>query len=106
MARSAKPLPPAAPVLNPDQIRWGIERCIAELEAFDLQTVQKRYNIAEVVAIETSIADALGAAFGHGTRRYNNFKGAANLDQGSHVARMGTAFEIFPRFYGMQAAID
>jgi predicted nucleotide-binding protein len=93
--RPAKPVPASPPTLNPDQIRrriQGLERCIDELKAFDPQTVQKRYNIPEVVAIETSITDALGAAFGHGTDRFRLFEDAARLDQGPHVARMGPAF--------------
>lgn len=87
--------PPQPPVLTPDQIRRRIEafrRCISELEAFDPQTVQKRYNITEVIAIETSIRDALAAAFGNGTPRYERFEGAANLDQGTHTVRMAPAW--------------
>jgi hypothetical protein len=93
--RPAKPVPPKPPALNPDQIRrriQGLERCVAELEAFDPQTVQKRYNVSEVVAIETSIREALGAAFGHGTDRFNLFKDAAELDQGPHAMRLAPAF--------------
>jgi predicted nucleotide-binding protein len=87
--------PPQSPVLSPDQVRRRIERlqkCIEELEAFDPQQVQKRYNITEVVALETSITDALGAAFGHGTARFNLYKDAANLDQGPHTVRLAPAF--------------
>jgi predicted nucleotide-binding protein len=85
MARRPAQQPPQSPVLTPDQIRRCIERMkqsIEELQAFDPQKVQKRYNITEVVALEASIADALASAFGHGTHRYELFKGAANLDQG------------------------
>jgi predicted nucleotide-binding protein len=77
--------PPPPPVLSPEQIRRrieGLQRCIAELQAFDPQRVEKRRNVTEVVAIETSIMDALGAAFGHGTSRFNLYKDAARLDQG------------------------
>jgi predicted nucleotide-binding protein len=70
----------------------GLQRCIAELEAFDPQQVQKRYNITEVVALETSITDALGAAFGHGTPRFKLYEDSARLDQGPHVARMASPF--------------
>jgi predicted nucleotide-binding protein len=76
---------PQPPVLTPDQIGRRIEgfhRCIAELEAFDPQAVQKRSKGPEVAALEASIAEALASAFGHDTPRYNLFKGAANLDQG------------------------
>jgi hypothetical protein len=95
MARRATPPPPNPPVLTPGQIRRRIERlqrCIDELQAFDPQQVQKRYNITEVVALETSIKDELAAAFGHGTPRFNLYKDAANLDQGPHVMRIGPAF--------------
>jgi predicted nucleotide-binding protein len=84
MARRTTP-PPQPPTLTPAQLRRCIERlqkCIQELQAFDPQQVQKRYNITEVVALETSITDALAVAFGHGTPRFNVYKGAADLDQG------------------------
>lgn len=87
--------PPQPLILTADQIRRRIERlqkCIGELEAFDPQPVQKRYNIPEVVTLEASIKDALGAAFGHGTPRFNLYKDAADLDQGPHVARVAPAF--------------
>lgn len=83
--RRSPSLPPEAPELTPAQIRSRIERlkgCIQELEAFDPQKVQKRYNITEVELIQTSITDALAAAFGHNTPRFNLYKSAAELDQG------------------------
>jgi predicted nucleotide-binding protein len=95
MARRPNQPPPQSPVLTPEQIRRRIEslrRCIGELQQFDPQKVQKRYNITEVVALETSITDALGAAFGHGTARFNLYKDAANLDQGPHTVRLAPAF--------------
>ena len=55
---------PAAHVLTPDQKRRRIERlknCIHELEKFDPQRVQKRYEIPQVMALEASIKDALAA---------------------------------------------
>jgi predicted nucleotide-binding protein len=84
MARRPTP-PPQPPTLTPAQIRRRIERlqkCIGEVQAFDPQKVQKRYNITEVVALEASIKDALAAAFGHDTPRFNFYKDAADLDQG------------------------
>jgi predicted nucleotide-binding protein len=92
--RTSSP-PPPAPALTPDQMRRRIERlqtCIQELDAFDPQTVQKRYDIPEVIAMETSITDALSAAFGHGTPQFNLYKPAADLDQGPHIARLEPAF--------------
>ncbi len=86
---------PQPPELTADQIRRRIERlrkCIADLEAFDPQQVQKRYNISEVVTLEASIKDALGTAFEYGTPRFNLYKGAADLDQGPHTMRVAPAF--------------
>lgn len=101
---------PTALSLTPDQIRRRIEifrRCIAELESFDPQAVQKRYNITEVVAIETSIKDALESAFGNGTSRYKRFEDAANLDQGPHTVRMAPAFGRGPSIdYDARDAIE
>ncbi len=101
MARRSTPPPPQTPVLTPDQIRRRIERlqkCIEELQAFDPQRVQKRYNIPEVVALEASITHALGAAFGHGTPRFNLYIAAADLDRGPHQMRSD------PMFGGMSDA--
>jgi hypothetical protein len=87
--------PPQSPVLSPDQIRRrieGVRRRISELEAFNPQSVPKRYNITEVVTLETSIKEALASAFGSGTDRYRLFEDAANLDQGSHVVRVAPVF--------------
>jgi predicted nucleotide-binding protein len=91
MARRPTQPPPQPPVLTVEQIQRRIQRlktCIADLRAFDPQRVQKRYNITEVVALEASITDALGASFGHGTPRFNLYKDAANLDQGPHTMRV------------------
>jgi Predicted nucleotide-binding protein containing TIR-like domain len=93
--RSTNSPPPQPPVLTTDQIRRRIQRlqgCIGALNAFDPQTVTKRYNITEVVALETEITDALASAFGHGTPRFNLYKDAANLDQGPHTMRIAPAF--------------
>ena len=95
------PSPPQPPALTPDQIRRPIEtlqRCIEELWAFDPQRVRQRHNIPEIIALETSIKNALGAAFGHGTPRFNLYKDAADLDKGPHVMRSD------PMFGGMSAA--
>jgi predicted nucleotide-binding protein len=110
MAARRPPPPPAPPVLTAEQIPRridGLRRCISELEAFDPQTVQKRYNITEVVAIETSIKDALEAAFGSGTSRYNRFEDAARIDQGPHTARMAPTWGRGPSIdYDAQDAVE
>jgi predicted nucleotide-binding protein len=87
--------PPQAPALNPAQLRRRIDRlkqCIADLETFGPEEVQKRFNIPEVVTLEANIKDALAAAFGHGTPRYKTYEDAANLDQGPVTMRMAPAF--------------
>jgi predicted nucleotide-binding protein len=95
MARRPTQSPPPPRVLTTNQIRRrieGLQRCIAELQAFDPQRVQKRYNIPEVIALEASIKDALGAAFGHGTPRFDLYRDAADLDKGPHVMRSDPMF--------------
>ncbi|MCB8884023.1 nucleotide-binding protein [Acidisoma cellulosilytica] len=57
-----------------------LERCIAELEAFDIQTIQKRFS-SEVSVLQTDIEQALAAAFGEGTPTFQRYEGAARLDQ-------------------------
>ena len=87
--------PPQPPVLTVDQKRRRIERletCIRDLEAFDPQTVQKRYSVPKVMALEAAIDAALAAAFGHGTHSYNRYKDAATLDNGPHTMRVQPAF--------------
>ncbi len=58
--------------------------------------MQKRYNVTEVVVLEASIKDALAAAFGHGTPRFNLYKDAAELDQGPHTVHIAPAFGYGP----------
>jgi predicted nucleotide-binding protein len=89
------PQKPEPPTHTAEQKRRGLDRlrnCLRDLEAFDPQTVQKRYGIPEVMALEASIKDALAAAFGDSTPAYNRFKRAASLDNGPHVARMGAVW--------------
>jgi predicted nucleotide-binding protein len=91
MARRSTPPVPERPVLNADQMRRRIERlqsCIRELEALDLQKVQKRDGDPEVMRIEAAVEDALSAAFGHDTPSYNRYRDAANLDKGPRIMRI------------------
>jgi predicted nucleotide-binding protein len=110
MARRPNQPTPQSPVLTPDQIRRRIERlneCITDLQNFDPQKVQKRYNITEVVALETSIKAALEAAFGHGTPRFNLYKDAADLDQGPHTVRTAPMFGgLSEEGYDLQDAVE
>jgi len=90
MARRTSP-PPERPVLTVDQLRRRIERlqnCIRELEAFDPQTVQARYNVPEVMRLEAAIDEALSAAFGHQTPGYKRYSDATVLDRGPHTMRV------------------
>jgi predicted nucleotide-binding protein len=84
LARRPAPPQPVRPTLTIDQKRRCIERLrqrIAELEAFDPQSVQKRWP-PEVHVIETAIEEALSAAFGHDTVEYNRYSRATTLDHG------------------------
>ena len=95
VSRRPTPAKPESPDLSPDQLRMRIGRlqdCIRALGEFDPQKVQKRYSIPEVMELEASIKGALAAAFGDGTPAYNRYKRSASLDNGPHMARMGTAF--------------
>jgi predicted nucleotide-binding protein len=67
----------------------GIERIrrrIAELVAFDPQSVQKR-RPPEVTALQNAIDEALTTAFGHNTVEYRRYVGAARLDNGPMTMR-------------------
>jgi predicted nucleotide-binding protein len=100
MARRQTPSPSERPHLSVEQKRRRIarlEECIRSLGEFNPQTVQKRYGIPEVMALEAAIKQALAEAFGEGTQTFYRFKRAASLDNGPHQARMGDAFGRGPR---------
>jgi predicted nucleotide-binding protein len=93
--RRTPPPQPQRPVLSNDQLRRGIARLnqrIAELEAFDPATVQRRFTWPEVQALETAIDEALSAVFGHGTIEYGRYERATQLDHGPVVMQLGPAF--------------
>ncbi|MBY2925955.1 nucleotide-binding protein [Rhizobium leguminosarum] len=82
MARSTQPTIPKPANLNPEQMRSGISRIqkrIADLEAFDLNSIVESHSPA-VRALETSIEATLSGVFGHGTIEYNRYKSSAHLD--------------------------
>jgi predicted nucleotide-binding protein len=90
MPRRSTPRVPERPVLNVDQLQRRIEqlnRCISDLEGFDPDKVQKRYDVPEVIQLEAAIDAALSAAFGHETPDYNRYSDAARLDHGPHTVR-------------------
>lgn len=70
-----------------------IQRCIGELRALDISKVTKRFQQdPEVIKIAAAIEDVLTTAFGDSTPDYNRYKGAAKLDNGTYVMRMGNPF--------------
>ena len=79
-------------------MRRGIDRLnkrIADLEAFDPQSVQKRWS-PEAKALEASIKEALTVALGHNTIGYKRYEDAARLDTGPIGARFdlnGSGFD-------------
>lgn len=82
-------LPPQAANLPVDQMRRGIDRLnrrITDLEAFDPQSVQKRWP-PEVTALQSAIDEALTLAFGYQTIEYNRYKAATHLDTGNNMAK-------------------
>ncbi len=82
---------PERPILTVGQKRQCIDRLqrrIKELEDFDPQTVQKRFSVPEVMALEASVDEALSAAFGHGTIEYDRYSRATCLDHGPIIANM------------------
>lgn len=85
MARRSTPPEPQMAVLSVEKMKRGvarINRLIDELQAFDPQTIQKRWS-PEVKALETAIEGALSSVFGHNTVEYNRYIGASTLDRGS-----------------------
>ena len=91
MARRPSQSRPERPFHTIEQKRQCIaqlERRIAELEAFDLQTVVSRFSDPNVTALQAAIGRTLSAVFGYGTHEYNHFCRAARLDNGPVTARM------------------
>ena len=79
------PSKPERPFHTVDQKRLDIDRLsrrIKELEAFDPQSVTKRFGDPKVTEIETAIDETLAAVFGHGTVEYDRYSPAARLDHG------------------------
>jgi predicted nucleotide-binding protein len=84
MASRKPPPPPAEPTLTPDQIRLGIDRLkrrIAELEAFEPTTVNRRWS-PETKTLQVAIDETLSRIFGHNTPAYYRYSGATELDMG------------------------
>jgi predicted nucleotide-binding protein len=91
MASRSTPTTPERPFHTVEQKRQDIQRLlkrIRELEAFDPQTVTKRFSDPNVRAIQTAIDQTLAAVFGHGTVDYGRFQMAADLDNGPVILNM------------------
>jgi hypothetical protein len=89
LARRSVPPQPKTAVLTVQGMRNGMERLqarIADLEAFDPQSVQKRWA-PEVTALQTAIEETLGEVFGPDTVEYNRYSSAARLDRGPVIMR-------------------
>jgi hypothetical protein len=90
MARGSVPLPtPRTPILTVGQKRRRIERlqkCIANLEAFDPQKAHKR--APAILELEAAVDKALSSAFGYGTPAYLRYNEAATLDPSPLLAEV------------------
>jgi predicted nucleotide-binding protein len=71
--------------LSIDEKRQGILRLtrrIEELDAFDPNTLVRRFNNPDIRALETAIATTLTAIFGDQTPEYRRYASATRLDHG------------------------
>ena len=60
-----------------------LRRRIADLEAFDVTQVAKRFSTPAVTSLETAVSSTLASIFGHGTTEYNRYRSATKLDHGA-----------------------
>src|SRR5262249_13406144 len=82
MARRRTPPPPPRAELTPDRMRQGIrrlERCIAEVEAFDPQTIQTYDDTSKADGLSALVDGALVQTFGPDTAEYHRYSGATNF---------------------------
>jgi hypothetical protein len=73
MARRPPP-PPAQAALSPDRMAQGItrlERCIAQVEAFDPKSIQSNEETSKSDALSAAVDAALAQTFGHDTVEYS-----------------------------------
>jgi predicted nucleotide-binding protein len=76
------PAPPQQAMLTPEQMRQGIqrlERRIAEVEAFDPESIQTRDDTSKAEALAASVKGALEQTFGHDTVEFQRYQGAASF---------------------------
>jgi hypothetical protein len=84
MPRRAVPAEPKRADLSIQQMKSGIarlEKRVEELEAFDPQSIQKRWG-PEVKALQAGIEETLESVFGHNTPAFNRYRAATKLDNG------------------------
>jgi predicted nucleotide-binding protein len=84
-ARKTPPHKPERPNLPLGEKAVGIaalQRRIDEVDAFDPQTVQKRFGDPVVRTIETAIDETLSDIFGHNTVEYRRYVSATRFDDG------------------------
>jgi len=89
--RRPPPSTPERPFHTVEQKRQDIvrlQRRIDELDAFDPQTVTKRFSDPKVTEIQTAIDETLAAVFGHGTVEYGRYSDAKELDHGPVIMNM------------------
>lgn len=87
--RRTPPPTPQRAHLSVDQMARGvdrIERLIGEVDAFDVNTITKRFG-PEVNALEARIEGVLESVFGHDTIPYKRYAPAKRLDTGAVRAR-------------------
>lgn len=91
MATRKPPAPLAQANLTVDQMRKGVtrlERVIAEIEAFDVAKLTKRWS-GEQEALQKTIEGTLVSVFGHDTVEYRRYCGATRLDNGAITIGFG-----------------
>jgi predicted nucleotide-binding protein len=87
VARRSAPSQPKSAALTPEKMRAAIprlEKRIADLEALDPQTVQKRWA-PEVAVLQTAIEETLADVFGQDSSEYARYTDAATLDHGAII---------------------
>jgi predicted nucleotide-binding protein len=70
---------------------FRLEKLIKEIEAFDPQSIQKRWS-TEVKVLETNIEGTLSSIFGHNTIEYVRYINAARLDNGPVTMRVSSSW--------------
>jgi predicted nucleotide-binding protein len=90
MATRKPPQQPLQANLTLDRMRKGVtrlERLIAEIQAFDVAKLTKRWS-PEQTALETTIEGTLASVFGHNTVEYQRYH-TGSLDHGGIVMELG-----------------